>query len=203
MVGYLFLFPCTGHRGIKSMGTGEHLLQQNNNQYHSSETSSTVFMEAKKGKKCLACIADHLLSLRTLFLYWDNGKEMVSWPTYKQRWRFVTEARSTQKSDSNYNQCRDYHCYTFSTQPFFLFSFIGQRTESSASVRPLPSFCFIFLLENPELMRQTKKQDNLCWICVQCVPRSIRANVLYVHSCTEQWHMCCIHCHRRIIASEE
>lgn len=63
------------------------------------------------------------------------------------------------------------------------FSFIGQRTESLVSFHLPLLLCFIFLLDNHELMRQ-KTQDNLYWICVQSVPRSIRANVFCVHPCT-------------------
>lgn len=48
-------------------------------------------------KGYLACFPVHSLSLKTLIVHLDNEKEMVSWPTYKERWRFVIEAISTQK----------------------------------------------------------------------------------------------------------
>lgn len=37
----------------------------------------------------------HLLSPQTLALYWDNGKEMVSWPIEEQKWRFAIDGKGT------------------------------------------------------------------------------------------------------------
>lgn len=37
----------------------------------------------------------HLLSPQTHTLYWDNGKEMVSWPTEEQKWRFAIDGKGT------------------------------------------------------------------------------------------------------------
>lgn len=37
----------------------------------------------------------HLLSPQTLALYWDNGEEMVSWPTEEQKWRFAIDGKGT------------------------------------------------------------------------------------------------------------
>lgn len=111
----------------------------------------------------------------------------MSRPTYKQRSRFVIEASSTQKRYSNYNQYRDSQSYTLSTQLVFFsssFFFLLMSREIIGKLSLPLSFCFIFLLDNHELMRQTQKGDNLNWICVQSVPGSIRANVFRVHPCT-------------------
>lgn len=105
---------------------------------------------------------------------------MVSWPTYKQRWQFVIEGNSTQKRHCDYNQ---YRCSVLHLlHP--LFFLIGQRTEAWKRFHLALLFCFTFLLDNRELTTQTKKRDNLYWICVRSAPRSIRANVFHVHPCT-------------------
>lgn len=61
------------------------------------QRSITVFTEAKKWEESLTYFPLHLLLLLTFVLYWDNEREMVSWPIYRERWWSVIEANSTQK----------------------------------------------------------------------------------------------------------
>lgn len=157
MLLFIYFFPAEAWKEIKALGTVCICCNIKIINIALLRGQTQHSQGAKRRKEHLACFPVHLLSLQTVFHYWDNRKEMVSRPTYKQRWPTVIEASSTQKRYSNYNQCT-VPGVTPSPHSYFIVLFMEQRAASLASSPLTLHFCFYFPLGQHELMWQTKKR---------------------------------------------